>query len=97
MALTEEESRDLPWNAVVTWNGYRIARGERDLIWVTKDHANPMPGACCFKTVDQAKKGIAALALAKIIAGDERPELVGDAFWSLMELSRPIAPAPPSE
>lgn len=78
--------RDLPRGSYSEWQGYKIKVGERDMIWVSKDGGNPMPGACCFQTEEDAKKGIAALVVAKAIVGEEKP--IGDVFWSLMELSK---------
>jgi hypothetical protein len=44
--------------------------------WVSKGGINPMPGACWFQTVDEAREGIRMLELAK---GD------AEIFWLLME------------
>lgn len=57
---------------------------------VTKNGANPMPGACWFDDVQKAKKGIAAYVLACKIApvtydgGIQTCE--PGIFWMLMEL-----------
>lgn len=72
------------------WMGYQYRRGERNAYWVTKGGINPMPGACCFSTQDDARRGIAALVITNaILAGIHHDaEARGHVFWSLMELSR---------
>lgn len=70
--------------AILNWHGFCVKKGERDMYWVTENGVNPMPGACCFRNFDQAKKGIAALMIAERIA----PDHVGEVFWNLMELAR---------
>lgn len=86
MAATDE----LPKGATLSWQGYTIRRGERDMLWVSRDHGNPMPGACCFSTVADAKKGIAALVVANAICAPnvKGAPSHGDVFWSLLELSK---------
>lgn len=72
------------------WQGYTFKLGANDCFWVTKDGGNPMPGACCFSTAEDAKKGIAALVVANAITASQAPGMPskGDIFWSLLELSR---------
>lgn len=75
----------------MTWQYYTIRLGERGMHWVTKNGSNPMPGACCFKTISDAKKGIAALIVTESIlrgVAQHDDTAKGDLFWSLMELSR---------
>lgn len=90
MTTAIDRIRDLPHGSHVEWQGYTIKLGERGMIWVSKGGCNPMPGACCFETEADAKKGIAALVVAKTITKNwnfGEPTL-GDVFWSLLELSR---------
>lgn len=71
------------------WMGYKYKIGERGMYWVTKDRCNPMPGACCFGTAGDARKGIAALIIATSIWNREHyRRSVGDLFWAIMELVR---------
>lgn len=75
--------------SVVTWQGFQIKLGERDKHWVTRDGTNPIPGAACFETISDAKKGIAALIVTEsILAGLHDAPAKGRLFWSLLELSR---------
>lgn len=82
--------RNMPNGSYSEWQGYTMKIGERDMIWVSKDGSNPMPGACCFKTCADARKGIAALVLANAICAPNVPGAPskGDVFWSLLELNR---------
>ena len=75
-------------NTTYEWCGFTFRRGERDMLWVSKDGMNPMPGACCFSTPEQARKGIAALILADAITGKTQHPQHGDVFWALIELTR---------
>ncbi|MBG6178726.1 hypothetical protein IWQ55_006591 [Labrenzia sp. EL_208] len=69
------------------WQGFTIKKGEQDKFWVSeKPLTNPMPGACCFGSVEAAQKGIAALQIARSISTDEQQ--IGDLFWNLMELTK---------
>lgn len=76
--------------SVVAWQGFQIKLGERDKHWVTRGGANPIPGAACFETISDAKKGIAALIVADtILTGVKRDAAAKSRlFWSLIELSR---------
>jgi hypothetical protein len=64
------------WNTTAEWCGYCIKRthecgGSQDMskpvYVVTKGMCNPIPGAMFFSDPEQAKKGIAALELAKLL------------------------------
>jgi hypothetical protein len=78
------------------WYGFRIERKKDMANWqakpgyvVVEKGCNPMPGAAWFTTVAGARKGIAALMLARRIAptpNGDRCE--SDIFWMLMELTR---------
>lgn len=78
-------------NTTHEWQGYTYKKGERGMYWVSKNGINPMPGACCFATPEDAQRGIAALVVANAICP---PLLQGgaplnsDVFWSLLELSK---------
>lgn len=54
---------------------------------VSKDGVNIMPGACWFTSIAEARKGIAALELAKRIAYSDQDE--ANTFWMILELNRP--------
>ena len=78
------DDQTLQDGTTVEWNGYTIKKkvGYVDKtpgVMVVKDGCNPMPGGCWFHTVDDAKKGIAALILSEQTGGD---------FWCFMELTR---------
>ena len=49
------------------WQGFTFKIGERGMYWVSERGVNPMPGACCFRTPESAKQGIAALLLTREI------------------------------
>jgi hypothetical protein len=74
--------------AHVSWAGHTIKpSGENPGGFVVvKGIVNVMPGATWFHTIDDAKKGIAALELAKAIAPS--PDKIGHLFWMLMELTQ---------
>lgn len=54
---------------------------------VSKDGVNVIPGAIWFTSVGEAKKGIAALELAKRIAYSNEDE--AKTFWLILELNKP--------
>lgn len=82
------------------WNGYRIepkqdfgpngflieGRWVKSGFVVTKQGCNVMPGATWFETEPEAKKGIAALELAKQAARTQSD--IPHCFWMFMELAR---------
>lgn len=87
-------------NDRMTWCGYTVKR-KQDFGQYQKDRVgyvvtdggiiNVMPGGAWFESVADAKKGIAALELAKRIAPDNRAHsdgCDGHFFWMLMELTR---------
>lgn len=88
---------ELDENASMKWSGYTVKRkldfpmdkGKPNKVGyvVTKDDCNVMPGATWFVSVDQAKKGIAALILSNNIAGPHSMDQ-GLFFWMLLELSK---------
>ncbi len=68
----------------VEWKGYiiieKVGYGDgKPGVMVVKDGCNAMPGATWFESVEQAKKGIAALILSEQTGGD---------FWMFMELAK---------
>lgn len=54
---------------------------------VTKDGWNPMPGAAWFRTVGEARKGIAALIVSNAFPPLD-PKTHGEIFWALIELTK---------
>ena len=75
------------------WQGFTIkgdGKGLSEKFWVSERGTNPMPGACCFSSPAQAKKGIAALLLTRMILIGVKHDAAaeGHVFWNLMELSR---------
>lgn len=80
-------------NITHEWQGFTFKLGpygKERRYWVSQRGGNPMPGACCFKTPDDAKKGIAALLLTRTILNGTKHDAAAEGlvFWNLMELSR---------
>lgn len=72
----------IPQPSMVQWHGFTIKQHpEHPEGFIVLDHqgSNCMPGATWFKTIKDAKKGIAAFRLS---------QSTGGGFWDFMELTR---------
>lgn len=64
---------------------FQARRNAEGAVVVTRDGVNPMPGATQFASIQQARRGMAALTVAEAIAGGDSAK-VGEVFWALLTL-----------